>query len=130
MRTKDFDDAIRWQVDDPVPSCKVLEYQPGNGSRYVIMFSKIPVAACEGIGCMQGSWMVSLADGACSGSCAIFGGSGCLDPSYVAEKLSSAFRVQDGDDVFVLTEIIGRVLGRKTPSAFDCEGYVARTQEE
>jgi len=119
MRVKDFKEAIRWQVNDLVPQCTVMEYQPGNGSRYVIMFTRVPPAACEGVGCMRGSWLVALPDGAGQGHCAVFAGSGYLDPSYVAEKLHLGNR----DDALVLTEIIGHVLSRSTPSALDEEAH-------
>lgn len=119
MRIKDFAGSIKWQVDNPIPQCKVLEYQPGNGGRYVIMFAKIPVTACEGIGCSEDSWLVSLPDGVKQGQCAILKSSGYLDPSYVKEK----FRLDNNNDALVLTEIIGHVLNRQTPSALDEEGY-------
>ena len=53
--------------------------------------------------------------------------SGYLSPSYVSEKMhmKDAF-----DDALVLTEIIGHVLGRKTPTAIDSELFVGRTQNE
>ena len=122
MRIKDFEEAIRWAVDDLVPQCKILEYQPGNGTRYVIMFARVPPAACERIGSQKNSWLVSLPDGALAGRCMVLAGEGYLDPSYVAEKLN----IKPNDDVLVLTEIIGHVLGRKTPSALDEEGYKER----
>jgi len=126
MRTKGFEEAIRWQTD-ATSQCKVMEYQPGNGSRYIIMFTRVPLAACEEIGCNKQSWLVSLPDGAHMGHCAVLKEGGYLDPSYVAEKFS--FSQSWSNDVLVLTEIIGRVLGRATPSALDEEGYKARIVE-
>lgn len=123
MRTKDFEEAIRWQTD-AISQCKVLEYQPGNGTRYVLMFTKVPQAACDGIGANKSSWLVSLPDGAHSGHCAVFKEGGWLDPSYVMEKLG--FKLSQTDDVLVLTEIIGRILNRPTPSALDEDGYRTR----
>lgn len=126
MRSRDIEESIRWSVDDLVPSCKVYEYQPGNGSRYVISFTKIPAAACEKLGCRGGSWLVALPDGAGQGHCAIFAQDGYLSPSYVQEKL----HLSSEDDALVLTEFIGRILGRRTPEALDKEAYVERLQNE
>ena len=127
MRTKEIQEAIKWIVDDPVPYCKIMEYQPGNGTRYVISFARVPTSACKLLGCQENSWVVSLlGDGALSGSAVFTAKNGFLSPSYVKEKL----RLTSYDDSMVLTEIIGLQLGRPTPEALDKEGYVGKIQLE
>jgi hypothetical protein len=126
MRTKTIQESICWIRDHHDPTRLfsrqvLLEYQPGNGSRYVVSFVQVPGGAEEGIGCFPGSFVVSLADGACSGRCCVLAPAGYLAPNYVAEKLRLPFD-RNEDDVLVLTELFGHILGRQTPSAQDESG--------
>lgn len=126
MRNRDFEEAIRWEVNSS-SQCKMMDYQPGNGSRYVIVFTQIPVEpAAPPMPRYPLGWLVALADGAEGGKCAVFVGSGWLSRSYVKEKL----RLLSNSDVAVLTEIIGFVIGRPAPEALDRVEYVRRIQQE
>lgn len=127
MRTKNIEESITNRVDEPGRT--TLEYQPGNGSRYVLLLSYLPEPARPFLGCQDGSWAISIVDGACSGRCCILAPSGYLDPSYIAEKFRMDIRTHR-NDLMVLTEVIGYLLGRPTPSALDNEGLVKRTHDE
>lgn len=126
MRTKTIEEGIRWIRDNHDPARLfsrqvVLEYQPGNGSRYVVSFTQVPGGAEDGLGCFPGSFVVSLVDGACDGRCCVLAPAGYLAPSYVAEKMRLPLDRYEGD-VLVLTELFGHILGRPTPSAQDESG--------
>ncbi len=126
MRTKTIEESIRWKVDhcDPARLFSrqvLLEYQPGNGSRYVVSFAQVPDEAQSGLGCYPGSWLVSLVDGACEGRACVLGPHGYLSLDYVAQKLRLPLETHEGD-LRVLTELIGHVLGRPCPSALDENG--------
>lgn len=127
MRTKNIEESIINRTDEP--GRILLEYQPGNGTRYVLLLTRVPDGAQDVVGCRAGSWVVSLVDGALSGRCCVLAPDGYLSPSYVAEKLRMDARTQR-DDLMVLTEVIGHLLGRETPSALDNEGLVERTHHE
>ena len=126
MRTKTIKESIRWIVDHHDPARLfsrqvLLEYQPGNGSRYVVSFAQVPDEAQEGLGCSPGSWLVSLVDGACDGRACVLAPHGYLSLDYVAEKLWLPIKTHE-DDLRVLTELFGWVLGRPCPSAMDENG--------
>lgn len=126
MRTKTIEESIRWKVDSRDPARLfsrqvLLEYQPGNGSRYVVSFAQVPDEAQKGLGCSPGSWLVSLVDGACEGRACVLAPHGYLSLDYVAEKLRLPFETHEGD-LRVLCELIGHVLGRPCPSALNENG--------
>lgn len=123
MRTKTIGEGIKWISDRSDPGCLfsrqiALEYQPGNGTRYVLHLAQLPAAACGGAGAQPGSWSVSLIDGALAGRCCVLAPSGYLDPGYLAEKLRISAR-EAGDDLAVLAELIGSLLGRQTVCALE-----------
>jgi hypothetical protein len=126
MRKKTIEESICWIMQEYRPMDlslrhALLEYQPGNGSRYVISFTRVPDGIESTLGCHPGSFIVSLVDGELSGRCCILAPDGYLSPVYMAEKLRLGVKSQL-NDIMVLTEIIGHILGRPTPSAQDKKG--------
>jgi len=111
MRTKSIETAIVAEHTAPAP-VTVLEYQPGNGTRYHLHVTDLrshldgaPPALNAYAG--HGAWYVALyTEG--RGTCMLVADTGgYLSPGYVSEKL----RVSEGDAV-VLAEIIARYTGR------------------
>lgn len=81
----------------------VVEYQPGNGSRYEVHFTDMGAFNHE-----VPRWTVSLLTVG-SGTAMTLAEKGYLDPSYVAEKLKVGM-----PDAIVLTQLISHVTGRTT----------------
>jgi hypothetical protein len=109
MRTKSIYAALR---ANDVSNCpvRVVDYQPGNGTAYHLVFTPIPITdASERIGVGQ-SHLVTLVNYGRSMVVADTGG--YLSPSYVALKL----KVGAGDAV-VLAEIIAHFTGRTADDA-------------
>lgn len=89
---------------------KVVEWCPGNGTRYLLAMTPImSTPAEETLGAPRGAWIVSYAPGTAHSATAVFAGrdGGYLSPFYVAEKL----RIGDVD-AFEVARVIGTVLGR------------------
>ena len=82
----------------------VVEYQPGNGSRYEVHFTDMGAFNMDG----NPRWTVSLLTVG-SGTAMTLAEKGYLDPSYVAEKLKVGM-----PDAIVLTQLISHVTGRTT----------------
>ena len=125
MRSKTIEESVIWKLESPGRHT-FIEYQPGNGSRYVVSTQQLPAAVCERLGCQRGSFLITLPDGAGCGKCMLLAPGGYLDPSYVAEKLG----LKNLDDIMVLTELFGHLLSRKTPEALDGEDFCGRTHNE
>ncbi len=111
MRTKSIEQATKAAHTATAP-VTVLEYQPGNGTRYLIHITDLrahlngaPPALTAYAG--RGAYYVALyTEG--RGTCmTVADTGGYLAPSYVAAKL----KVSEGDAV-VLAEIIARYTGR------------------
>lgn len=111
MRTKTIEGSIKAAHTATAP-VTVLEYQPGNGTRYLIHITDLrahlnsaPPAVNAYAG--HGAWYVALyTEG--HGTCmTVADTGGYLSPGYVASKL----KVSEGDAV-VLAEIIARYTGR------------------
>lgn len=106
-RTRSIDDGIvaKWDVGDGRTSGVVLDYQPGNGTRYRLGFLWLPSGEAERhFGAVGGGCIVSWVD-----HCAIIvptHKNAFLDWTYIAEK----FKVNKADGV-VLAEIIGHIVG-------------------
>jgi hypothetical protein len=116
MRTKTIDDAIKASHTAPAP-VTVLEYQPGNGTRYHLHITDLRAALSEAPPQVNayaghGAWYVALyTEG--NGTCmTVADNGGYLAPSYVASKL----KVSDGDAA-VLAEVIARYTGRTADNA-------------
>lgn len=116
MRTKTFGESIKAELTASAP-VTVLEYQPGNGTRYLLhitdlrgVLSEAPPQVTAYAG--HGAYYVALyTEG--RGTCmTVAGTGGYLAPGYVAAKL----KVSEGDAV-VLAEIIARYTGRTADDA-------------
>lgn len=116
MRTKTIEDSIKAEHTAPA-NVTVIEYQPGNGTRYSIHITDMrahlngaPPAVNAYAG--HGAWYVALyTEG--HGTCMLVADTGgYLAPAYVASKL----KVSEGDAV-VLAEIIARYTGRTADDA-------------
>lgn len=86
---------------------KVVDYRPGNGTRYRVMISTVPDEASELLGCKAGSVLVTLL-GAGSAMFAT-ATNDCLAQEYVGEKLKLPL-----PDAIVITKLLGQLLGRPT----------------
>ena len=87
----------------------VIEYQPGNGSRYVVHLTDMIGFNMEG----NPRWTVALLTCG-SGTAMTLSERGYLDPTYVAEKLRVGM-----PDAIVLTQLIAHVTGRATSAVLD-----------
>ena len=111
MRTKSIETAIVAEFTNAAP-VTVLEYQPGNGTRYSIHITDLrshldgaPPALNAYAG--HGAWYVALYTEGYGTCMLVADNGGYLAPSYVASKL----KVSEGD-AGVLAEIIARYTGR------------------
>jgi hypothetical protein len=99
---------------------RFVEYQPGNGTRYVLVLTELgrlgPEActAC-GLGREGTGVLVSWVNGFRAPSMVVPSDGGYLAPNYVERKLNSSMA-----DAVVLAELIGTLLGCEFMS---CEDY-------
>jgi hypothetical protein len=107
QRTKTIEDGIVKREDSP--GQVYIDYQPGNGTRYPLLFVRIePGHAGQVIGFgSDGGWMITWIGSARSKSMFI---SDCtfVHVNYIREKL--ALNDSDGDAICI-AEIIGHILG-------------------
>jgi hypothetical protein len=82
----------------------VVDYQPGNATRYLVSFMKLTASICDQIGCQEGSTLVSWI---AEGRSYPFIPDNFLAWPYVHEKLGGS-----EDDARCLTELIALMLGR------------------
>lgn len=111
MRTKTLEDSIKAELTASAP-VTVLEYQPGNGTRYHLHITDLRAALAGAPPRVTdrtgfGAYYVALyTEG--RGTCmTVADNGGYLSPGYVGSKL----KVSEGDAV-VLAEIIARYTGR------------------
>lgn len=103
--------TAQWELGDGRVSGVVIDYQPGNGTRYVLSFQHITDPGCaqhlgvSGGGCVVG-WVDHLTIVVPTYRGAF------LDWSYVAEKL----KVNKADAV-VLAEVIGYIAGVRSTTS-------------
>jgi hypothetical protein len=94
-------------VGFPPKICEVVVYEPGNGTRYEVVVSRLPSGSNRILGCdpevpnFVCSWLNDV------GKCMIVAGDGYLDHSYVMEKM----HISSVADAMVLTELFGYLLG-------------------
>ena len=91
---------------------QVLEYQPGNGCRYTVVFTPIvsPTIAGRWGLAADAPTLVSIKASTSGSACALFAGEGggFLSPRYVQEKL----RGLTDEEAELLAEVLGYMLGR------------------
>jgi hypothetical protein len=110
MRTKTLEENIKAELTASAP-VTVLEYQPGNGTRYLLhitdlrALSEAPPQVTAYAG--HGAYYVALYTQGHGTCMTIADTGGYLSPVYVASKLG----VGEGD-ALVLAEIIARYTGR------------------
>lgn len=46
-------------IQDTESGFMLVKYCPGNGSQYILLFQKLPEAACLAVGAHVGSWLVT-----------------------------------------------------------------------
>lgn len=110
FRTKTIDESISYE--EKGEGHMLITYQPGNMTRYVLIFQKLSfiggAEARQQTGTQHGTWLVSnVADSRNINTMLVVENNGFLHYSYVEEKMG----VGTGDAV-VLAEIIGEKLGR------------------
>ena len=115
MRTKSIEASTTAMFTMP-GSVTVLEYQPGNGTRYILQITapnpSNPTTRYVGL---EGCYLVALVNyGACM---TVADTGGYLSPGYVAEKLKIG-----AGDALVLAEIIAKHTGRKSQDASESVG--------
>lgn len=102
MRTKPIADSIKSMI--PCGNTTVLEYQPGNGSRYIIHLTDL-----RSMGGHRVFALMTEGHGTCM---TVMPGAGYLASGYVREKL----KVGLGDSV-VIAELIAHLTGRRADDA-------------
>jgi hypothetical protein len=133
-RTKSWEDAIVEHVKLG-ENVQLVEYQPGNGTRYGVTFVYVPKgyagddprprryipAPC---------WIVAIPDHNCTME--VHADGGFLHWTYVAEKLNKKRKYQlSAADIVPVTELIGRITGREVISSAEQENEDrARWEEE
>lgn len=103
------DDGITERSVSPDGSVIVVVYQPGNGTRYTVVFTDLRNLSNPFLG--VGQWLVNVLGVGAMQSYS----NGYLAYDYVQEKLRCGVA-----DAVVLAELIGRELGRKYVT---CEEY-------
>ena len=131
-RTRSWDRAIVAQ-HKLGGNVTLVEYQPGNGTRYGVTFVYVPkdIAGPEAPRSYINApcWIVSLADMNCAMEVAESGN--LLHWGYVAEKLSNRRRHPMGPaDAVPLAELIGRITGRPVVSSAEQEQRDAAARAE
>lgn len=118
MRTRPIEDSIKFEFTASAP-VTVIEYQPGNGTRYLLHITDLRAALAGAPPRVTdrtgfGAYYVALyTEG--HGTCMTVGDTGgYLSPDYVAGKL----KVSAGDAV-VLAELIARYTGRTALASVD-----------
>ena len=85
-------------IGDPNGNSVLVDWQPGNGTRYVVMFTRVDPLQAKMIGCSDRAVLVSLIMD--YGNCRAwpFGGGGIAHISYVEEKFAMKY---DGDNLAI-----------------------------
>lgn len=103
-RTKPIDEAITRDHSSEGGGRRYIEYQPGDGTLYALLFTRLDFARVK-TDTSTRAWMVTLTNFPHSPSVAIT--PGCfIAPGYVEEKLSLPYA-----SAFVVAEIIARLCG-------------------
>lgn len=112
LRTKaTVQEGIVVQSGTPADFSCLVEYQPGNGTRYVLVLTRVDVLGrkaleCLGIGStVEPRWLVSLPINRTKGSIVI-GAGDLLHYSYIQEKMLPGIV-----DAAVIAELIGTLCG-------------------
>ncbi len=87
---------------------RFIEYQPGNGTRYTLVFSRL-LMTMHRTGYEEHATVVSWLQ---TGRCMVLAPTGYIAESYVAEKLDC----REGD-ALVLAELFAHVTEREGPDA-------------
>jgi len=119
LRTKTIDEACLWTETHtgPTTATMFVEYQPGNGTRYPLLFTRLDLGpnALPNLGFSQieeaGVVLVSWFNGATARSHA-FRDEGFLHWTYVAEKFGTS-----PSDAKVLAEVIAHFTNREAEPA-------------
>lgn len=109
------------EFPSPTSVIKFVEYQPGNGTRYVLVItdlSCLTVDALKSIGTRtdRSTYLVTKVEG--NPGVMTVGGSDFLHYSYVADKFKCSI-----SDAVVLAELLGYLLNLKHVS---CEEFTAK----
>ena len=86
----------------------IVEYQPGNSTRYVVSFVKLNIGekAADVVGCTSGDYLITILEGLRDRPSVILRTGGYLCPSYLEHKIG----VGEGDSA-VLVPLIGTFIG-------------------
>lgn len=98
------------------PRSRFIEYQPGNGTRYCVLFLRVAAgtAAASAMGLSRdGGWYISFPQGRYTSFALQL--DGFLGTYYVCEKMSTTTK---SADAAVLAELIGHITERDHESAF------------
>jgi hypothetical protein len=93
----------------------VVCYEPGNGTRYVLTFTKVPDEACMLLAVSPGATIVADINHQVA---YVFQPKGILHFNYVGHKMK-----RSEPDSIVIAELIGHVMKRE---AISCEEYTQR----
>lgn len=98
------------------PRSRFIEYQPGNGTRYLVLFLRVNAGTSAsrsmGLG-SDGGWYISFPQGRYRSF--VLQPDGFLATYYVADKMGA---VSGSADAIVLAELIGHITDRDHEPAF------------
>ena len=86
----------------------LVEWEPGNGTRYMAFFAPIEEEASKRIGCGNGCWMTSLWTYTSESAVSSYplGGGGIAHLTYVAKK----FGLREGEDLRYWTALVNEMI--------------------
>lgn len=105
-----------------------IDWQPGNGTSYKLLFTKLKDAVCAAIGAQHGSHLVTRVNGFPGLSQPLAPG-GVLHYSYILEKFGSPYGRCGVVDASEIAKVAGAILGRKAVVCTDDKGEYDEAME-
>ena len=99
-------DAKFSMYGDPEGDCVLVDWQPGNMTRYEVMFTRLSSGQAKALGHLEGAVLVSLIRDGDGGRSYAFGGNDLVHVTYVADK----FNLRYEGCTFAMTALINIAL--------------------
>ncbi len=121
-RTKEMSDAIVWSEKGANHASLMVDFQPGNCTRYICTITRLDLGAhalmCLGFGEQEpaGVFQFTWHNARRGGSCVVLRNTSYLAPAYLADKLGCGIA-----DAAVLCELIAHYTEREAPSTLEVE---------
>ena len=97
---------------------RYVEWQPGNGFRYMLFFTKLSDEVCAATGAVSGSWMVVRMNAAPYPTMVV-APTGVLHWKYVEDKMKCTQM-----DASEITRMVGEIVGRDVELCTDDSGML------